>query len=83
MMPIHQLLARIRHDPNFGAGEFEIGYRDRFETSVQRIALAEIMFPEEPKRTLQVVDADGKKRRIPFHRVRAVWKDGELIWHRP
>ena len=36
MQPIHQLLARIKHDPNYGAGEFELGYADRFDTSCQQ-----------------------------------------------
>ena len=29
MQPIHELLARIRHDRAFGRGQFEIGYFDR------------------------------------------------------
>ena len=29
MMPIHELLSRIRRDEAFGQAEFEIGYYDR------------------------------------------------------
>jgi len=29
MIPIHELLARIRWDPEFGAARFEIAYFDR------------------------------------------------------
>lgn len=84
MIPIHELLARIRHDPQFGQGVFELGYLDRFDTEVQRVALGIVHFPEsEKKRVFQFVDADGQKRRIPFHRIREVYRDGALIWQRP
>jgi len=43
--PIHELLARIRHDRQFGKGRFEIGYFDRREGNIQRVALREIIFP--------------------------------------
>ena len=43
--PIHELLARIRHDPEFGRGQFEIGYFDRREGTIHRVALKEIVFP--------------------------------------
>jgi uncharacterized protein (UPF0248 family) len=29
-----------------------------------------------------MVDEDGVTRGIPLHRVREVWRDGELIWKR-
>jgi len=83
MTPIHELLARMRHDPEFGQGVFELGYLDRFDTQVQRVALGLIDFPEGEKRVFEFVDADGLRRRIPFHRVREVCRDGALIWQRP
>ena len=83
MTPIHELLARIRHDPQFGQGVFELGYLDRFDNQVQRVALGLVDFPEGGKRMFEFVDTDGQKRRIPFHRIREVYRDGALIWHRP
>ena len=56
MMPVQDLLHRIRWDPQFGKGEFEIGYDDRVA---------------------------GRVVRVPFWRVREVWRDGKLIWRRP
>jgi uncharacterized protein (UPF0248 family) len=82
MTPIHQLLARIRHDPQFGQGEFELGYLDRFDAEVHRIALGIVNFPEGEKRVFEFEDAAGQKRRIPFHRIREVYRDGALIWQR-
>jgi uncharacterized protein (UPF0248 family) len=51
MIPIHELLARIR----IAAGE-----RFGFEA----------------------LEEDGSVHSVPYHRVRAVWRDGELIWSR-
>jgi uncharacterized protein (UPF0248 family) len=47
------------------------------------VALQEITSPEGVRRMLELVDETGLARRIPFHRIREVHRDGELIWHRP
>jgi uncharacterized protein (UPF0248 family) len=83
MTPIHELLSRIRWDKEFGQGRFEIGYFDRHEGVVHRVSLAEVAFPEDERHTFEVVDESGEARRIPFHRVREVVKDGQIIWQRP
>jgi uncharacterized protein (UPF0248 family) len=83
MQPIYELLARIRHDPDFGQARFQIGYLDRVEGTICRVALREITFPEGERRMLELVNETGLARRIPFHRIREVCRDGELIWHRP
>ena len=82
MVPIHELLNRIRWDPEFGRGHFEIGYHDRHEAVLQRVALQAVSFPEGDRHTFEVVDEAGQVRRIPFHRVREVVKDGHVIWQR-
>ena len=82
MIPIHELLNRIRWDPEYGRGHFEIGYYDRHEAVVQRVALRAVSFPESDRHTFEVVDEAGQTRRIPFHRVREVIKDGRVIWQR-
>ncbi len=83
MQPIHELLARVRHDRQFGTGRFEIGYFDRREGAIQRVAFREINFPEGERRVFEVLNESGQARRIPFHRVREVWRDGVVIWRRP
>jgi uncharacterized protein (UPF0248 family) len=82
MIPIHELLSRIRWDKEFGQGRFEIGYFDRHEKAVHRVALQEVAFPEDERHTFEVADESGQARRIPFHRVREVVKDGQVIWKR-
>jgi uncharacterized protein (UPF0248 family) len=83
MTPIHERMARIRQDREFGRGQFEIGYFDRREGTVQRVALKGISFPQGERRVFEVVDESGQARRIPFHRVREVHRDGQRIWQRP
>jgi uncharacterized protein (UPF0248 family) len=83
MQPIHELLSRIHHDREYGRGQFEIGYFDRREGTIQRVALREISFPERERRVFEVADEAGQMRRIPFHRVREVWRDERIIWQRP
>jgi uncharacterized protein (UPF0248 family) len=80
--PIHELLARIRYDREYGKGRFEIGYFDRQEGKVQRVAFRLITFPESDRRVLELADEFGRTCRIPFHRVREVWRGGVIIWQR-
>lgn len=82
MTPIHELLNRIRWDREFGAARFELGYLDRFEKTLHRVHLDGLIFPEGERRTFQFTDLGGKTRRVPLHRIRQVWRDGDLIWQR-
>ncbi len=83
MIPIHELLNRIRWDPEFAKGNFELGYYDRTENRIILIPLKELTFPEESPSAFQLVDLQGQRHRVPFHRVREVYKDAQRIWHRP
>jgi hypothetical protein len=69
MIPIHQVLSRIQHDPEFGTGEFELGYVDRFDTAIHRVGLGAVAFPKGERRVFEMTDDCGRRRRIPFHRV--------------
>ena len=82
MIPIHQLLSRIRWDKEFGKGRFEIGYFDRREGTIQRVALGEMRFREGERNAFEIVDESGQWRRIPLHRIREVYRDGQVIWQR-
>ncbi len=83
MVPIRSLLNRIRWDPAFGAGQFEIGYFDRATGAVHRVAYRDLCFPQDRPDVFEITDPDGQVRRIPLHRVREVLKHGHLIWRRP
>jgi uncharacterized protein (UPF0248 family) len=82
MTPIHELLNRIRWDPEFGAAEFEIGYFDRVEQRIIRVPMRDIYFEPGDHFAFDLYDRDGALHSIPLHRVRQVFRDGELIWER-
>ena len=82
MTPIHELLNRIRWDPEFAKGDFQLGYYDRAEDRIILVAFQELTFPDESPQTFQLTDLEGQVHRIPFHRVREVCKNSQRIWHR-
>lgn len=82
MTPIHQVLNRIRWDPEFGRGSFELGYFDRVLGRVLRVPLAAVGFPPDRPGCFEVVDAEGLRHVVPLHRVREVLRDGLRVWWR-
>ena len=68
MIPIHELLSRIRWDPEFGRGKFIIGYYDRIDAQIIKVPLARIVFETDSHSTFEAIEA---------------YRDGELIWQRP
>ncbi len=82
MMPIHQLLSRIQWDPEFGKGEFAIGYYDRVDDRIVTVPLRQVSIDPGDHFACRVTDSDGETHMLPFHRIRQVFRNGELIWHR-
>jgi uncharacterized protein (UPF0248 family) len=82
MIPIRELLARIRWDPEFGRARFEIAYVDHKRKALVRLPFERIRMPEEHRFTFEALEDDGSVRSVPYHRVREVWRDGELVWSR-
>jgi uncharacterized protein (UPF0248 family) len=81
MIPIQDLFNKIRWDKEFGKGYFEIGYEDRWEEKITRIAFKKIVFEEGNQFSFQI-KLGGEMAAIPFHRVKEVYRDGGLIWQR-
>jgi len=82
MTPIHELLARVRWDPEFGAAQFVIGYYDRVTRAQVKVPLERIWFEPGAGFSFETAAEDGTRHTVPYHRVRNVWRNGELIWHR-
>jgi uncharacterized protein (UPF0248 family) len=82
MMPIQDLLNRIRWDKAFGRVDFRIGYYDRIQHSLVLKALVDIRFPEDSHNVFEWNDSEGETHTIPLHRIKAVYRNGELIWRR-
>ena len=82
MTPIHELLARIRWDPQFGRGRFEIAYLDHLEHRLVRVPFEQISVSPPNRFGFEATTDDGTVHFVPYHRVREVWHDGALIWAR-
>ena len=82
MIPIHELLNRIRWDAAYAKSRFVIGYYDRVENKVIQLPFERIQLDHADHFGFQAIDADGFAHEVPFHRVKDVYKDGQLIWHR-
>lgn len=82
MLPIQQLLNRIRWDQRFRAGRFEIGYYDRRERRILMVPYERIQFPGSTPFLFEFNDEAGALRYVPFHRIRRVYRDGRIIWER-
>ena len=82
MQPIQQLLNRLRWDPRYRAGRFDIGYFDRHARQIIVVPFAALEFPAGERFAFEVMDTDGHVHHIPFHRVRRVWRNGQLLWQR-
>jgi len=82
MIPIHELLNRIKWDDEFGRAEFLIGYYDRVQNKIIRVPLKEMSFEKEDHFDFELIDDIGEKHTIPLHRIREVYRDSKLIWNR-
>lgn len=82
MIPIHELLNRIKWDDEFGQAEFIIGYHDRFEDDIIMVPLKELSFDREDHFDFELIDDMGETHTIPLHRIREVYRNGRLIWRR-
>ncbi|MGA2657751.1 MAG: DUF504 domain-containing protein [Verrucomicrobiota bacterium] len=67
MIPIHELLNRIRWDPECARGSFQLGYYDRAEDRVILVPFADVRSPADSPNAFQITDAEGSVHRIPFH----------------
>ena len=82
MQPIHELLSRIRWDPAFAQGQFELAYADHVLGRDVRVPLVPALLNVGTPGMIGVADEDGMVCHIPLHRIRTVYRDGELIWQR-
>ncbi len=83
MQPLQDLLHRITWDPEFGRGRFALGYEDRRVPQERVVPFAAVRFDPERPGTFSFDQEDGSVVHIPLHRVRTVYKNGEVIWRRP
>ncbi len=82
MKPVQDILNRIRWDKNLAEDDFKIGYYDRAEQHIIVVAFKEIIFPLNDHFSFEVIDQEGTIHNVPYHRVKDIYQNGLLIWHR-
>jgi uncharacterized protein (UPF0248 family) len=82
LIPLHELLDRIRWDAEFAKAEFTLAYFDRVLGELIYVPLKSMSYDRTDDVRFRIVDDEGQERSIPFHRVKRVLRNGELIWHR-
>ena len=82
MKPVQEMLNRIRWDKAWADDEFKIGYYDRVEQRIIVVAFKEIYFPKNDHFAFELIDSQGEVHSVPYHRVKAIYQNGRLIWHR-
>lgn len=82
MIPINKLLNRIQWDKEYRRGFFEIGYYDRTMDEIIRVPYSAIIFVRDDRHSIRIMNDEGIIHSVPLHRIKEVYKDNELIWHR-
>lgn len=82
MQTAQDILNQIRWDERLATDSFVVGYYDRVEDQIIRVAFKEIRFPEDHHFQFEIIDEEGELLSIPYHRVREVYQNGQLIWRR-
>jgi len=78
MLPIHQLLNKIKWDKRENPSEYSIFYLDRILNKLIQIPYAKIKKLEGSFMVLENEDETN----IPLHRVKKVMKNNEVVWER-
>lgn len=78
MMPIKDLLNKIKWDERETESEYEIGYFDRIANKLIFVDLMEV----EVRDGVLIDWIDDREVTIPFHRIKEVKKKGVVVWKR-
>ena len=79
MRPIHELINKIKWDPNEKSGAYSLLYYDRMQKCLIEFRFEEIQSIEDG---FIKIFKEQELISIPFHRIKQVKKDGTIIWER-
>lgn len=79
MIPIKDLLNKLRWDKTEEQNNYIIGYEDRLLQNVIEIPFLSIKKIED---NFMVLEKDGGENYVPLHRIRIVKKKDEVVWQR-
>ena len=79
MIPIHELISKIKWDQNENPEAYSLFYYDRIKKSLIEFKFTEI---ERIEDSFIKIFRDLELISIPFHRIKQVKKEGKIIWER-
>ena len=79
MKHIYDFLKEILYHPDKKPEEYVVGYQH--DDRIIKVKFIDITFEEENKFSF-LIERDGEKVEIPFHRIRYVWRNEVPIWWR-
>lgn len=82
MIPLRALLNRIRWDQDFANGDYRIGYEDRLAAGIVVVPLHQVVQIPGDHFFVHIMDDEGGGHRVPYHRIKEVYRNNILIWKR-
>ncbi len=79
MIPIKDLLNKLKWDKRYKPDEYTIYYHDRFRDEMIPVDYSSIKGLEG---SFMIIERDGDEVSIPLHRVNKVMKGRMLVWRR-
>ncbi|OGM02714.1 hypothetical protein A3K72_02170 [Candidatus Woesearchaeota archaeon RBG_13_36_6] len=79
MIPIKDLLNKIKWDKNLNPNEYSIGYFDRISKKLVWIDFGQI---KNIDGNFMILEKENKEVDVPLHRIREVKQKKETIWKR-
>ncbi|MBW3001982.1 DUF504 domain-containing protein [Candidatus Woesearchaeota archaeon] len=80
MIPIKELLNKIKWDKNENPEDYTVGYYDRLKKEIIEFPFTSI---KEIDENFMLVEVAGEEKTIPLHAIKIVRKKGEQLWKRP
>lgn len=79
MIPIKQLLNKIKWDKKESPEDYLLYYYDRLENQLKELKYLEIKRIDD---NFLILEQEGREISIPLHRIRKVKKRGVFVWER-
>ncbi len=79
MIPVKDLINKIKFDAREKAEDYVLFYLDRVEDKLKPIKFKEIKRTEG---NFLVLERDSEEVEIPMHRIKKVEKKGKVVWER-
>ena len=80
MIPIKDLLNKIKWDKKENPEDYTVGYYDRVKKEIIEFSFTAI---KEIDENFMLIEVDGVEKTIPLHAIKIVRKKGEQLWKRP